>query len=177
MATTTDSRNAQRVERFRQAWRGAHGGAGRFFGSLFAFLTAYPPLAQGFYYLLLGVWPLVSLSTYQRLTGHGGDLPLAEVVGVLMLVIGGTLCLAAYRKQGSPEVLFLAFASAGGVVLLDIHFLSRGLSAVYLVDAVIEVGLVLFWVYGWRQSVRPATAAPAIPPGPAPRAEVPPPQT
>jgi hypothetical protein len=156
----------------RQAWRGVPGGAGR----VFAFLTAYPPLAQGLYYLLLGLWPLVSLSTYQRLTGHVGDLPLAEVVGVLMLVIGGTLCLAAYRKQGSPEVLFLAFASAGGLVLLDIHFLSRGLSVVYLFDAAIQVGLVLFWVYGWRQNVRPATAVPAIPVAPAPPAEVPPPR-
>ena len=176
MTTATDYRNGQRVERMRQAWRGVHGGAGRALGPVFAFLTAYPPLAQGLYYLLLGLWPLVSLSTYQHVTGHVGDLPLAEVVGVLMLVIGGTLCLAAYRKQGSPEVLFLAFASAGGLVLLDIHFLSRGLSLVYLFDAAIEVGLVLFWVYGWRQKVRTATAVPAIPVAPAPHTEVPPPQ-
>jgi hypothetical protein len=176
MATATNYRQAQHAERIRQAWRGVQGGSSRVLGSVFSFLTTYPPLAQGLYYLLLGLWPLVSLSTYQHLTGHSGDLALAEVVGVLMLVIGSTLCLAAFRKQGPPEVLFLAFGSAGGMLLLDIHFVSRGLSAVYLVDAVIEVGLVLFWAYGWRQSVRMATAVPAVPALPVPPAEVPPPR-
>jgi hypothetical protein len=123
---------------------------------------------------LLGLWPLVSFSSYQKLTGHTDDLGLAEVVGVLLLVIGGTLCLAAYRKQGSPEVLFLAFGSAGGMLLINIHLVSRGLPAIYAVDAVIEVGLVLFWIAGWRRS-RTQTAAPAAPVAPVPPPATPPP--
>ena len=87
------------------------------FSHVWAFFSAYPPLAQGLYYLLIGLWPLVGMHSYQRFTGHQGDLWVVEVIGALLLAIGGTLCLAAYRKQGSPEVLFLAFGSALGPVL------------------------------------------------------------
>jgi hypothetical protein len=152
----------------RQGWQTVSGHASAFFRHFFTFLTVYPPLAQGVYYLLIGLWALVSPDSYVMVTGHQGDVWLVEVIGVLLLVVGGTLCLAAYRKQGSAEVLFLAFGSAGGLVVVDLHLVSRGLSTIYLLDAVLQVALVAFWVYGWRRDVQPATpaVAPVAPPAP-----------
>jgi hypothetical protein len=100
--------------------------------------------------------------SYQRLTGHQGDTWLVAVIGVLQLVVGGALCLAAYRRQGSPEVLFLAFGSGLGLTAVDIHLLFSGLSFLYLLDAVLQLGLVAFWVYGWKtaKDARAATEAP-----------------
>jgi hypothetical protein len=163
MATATRFPSAQGAQVMRDAWRKGGGVAGSAVGRVFAFLTAYPPLAQGLYYLLTGLWPLVSVSTYERATGHLGDTWLVQAVGVLVLVIGGTLCLAAYRRQGSPEVLFLAFGSALGMTAIDIHLAWRGYSPLYLVDAVLELGLVAFWVYGWRNTAHSAAPPQAIP--------------
>jgi hypothetical protein len=136
------------------------------FSHVWAFFSAYPPLAQGLYYLLIGLWPFVNAASYQRFTGHG-DLSLVEVIGVLQLVVGGALCLAAYRRQGSPEVLFLAFGSALGLTAVDIHLVVAGLSFVYLLDAALQLGLVAFWVYGWRKgTVAAVPVAPVATPVP-----------
>jgi hypothetical protein len=80
---------------------------------------------------------------------------------VLLLVIGACLCLAAYRRQGSPEVLLLAFGSALGLAAVDVHLVFRHYSALYLLDAVLQLALVAFWIYGWRQAARTAAAVPA----------------
>jgi hypothetical protein len=157
MASIRPLTSAQRAEMLRQGWQTVSGRGTTALGHVFAFLSTYPPLAQGLYYLLMGLWPLVGPESYQQVTGHPGGVWLAEVIGVLLIVIGGTLCLAAYRKQGSPEVLFLAFGSAAGLVAVNIHLVSRGLSTFYLLDAVLQAVLVGFWVYGWR---RDAQAAP-----------------
>jgi hypothetical protein len=139
----------------------AGGRAARALHRTFTFLATYPPLAQGVYYLLTGLWPLVSVGTYHWLTRHQGDVWLAQSVGVLTLVIGATLCLAAYRRQSSPEILLLAFGSALGMAAVDFHLFFRGYSALYLLDAVLELALVAFWVYAWRRSATRVAAPPA----------------
>src|SRR5260370_39961043 len=175
MATFTGSTSAQRAELMRNAWPKLRGGASSVFVYFFEFFTAYPPLAQGLYYILSSIWPLVGLASYQDVTGHIADAWHVEVMCAMLLVIGGTLCLAAYRKMGTPEVLFLAFGSALGMTAVDIHLLTRGFSALYFVDALLEVALVAFWVYGWRRArtlaaVGPAAPAPTMAPTNAPSA-------
>jgi hypothetical protein len=151
MATTTESTSARRAQVVRDAWRRIGGPTTNIFGWVFAFFTSYPPLAQGLYCLVIGLWPLLGLGSYLSLTGHPGEVWVVQAVGVLLVVIGATLCLAAYRRQGTPEVLFLAFGCALGLTAVDIHLVYRGLSAFYIVDAVLQVALVAFWVYGWRR--------------------------
>src|SRR5437879_6174180 len=38
------------------------------------FFRAYPPLAQGLYFLLTGLWQLLSISSFQAVTGPKHDL-------------------------------------------------------------------------------------------------------
>ena len=181
MATVTKPSGLQRGDLLHDAWNVIAGHTSTFLGRIFAFLSSYPPLAQGVYYLLLGTWPLLAGASYQKVTGYHGDLWLFDVVGVLMLAIGGTLCLAAYRRQGSPEVLFLAFGTALGRTIVDIHMVYRGYSVFYLIDAAVQVGLVVFWVFGWKMSDhRTTTLAPLativpepLPPGVPTQAGVP----
>jgi hypothetical protein len=149
------------------AWSKLGSHAAHAFGHVWRFFTTYPPLAQGLYYLLIGLWPLVDIGGYRETTGHAQSPWMAQAVGVLLLVIGSTLCLAAYRRQGSPEVLFLAFGSALGLAGVDAHLVWRGYSAYYLLDAALQLGLVAFWIYGWRKAARAAAtlaAPPAQPP-------------
>ena len=150
MATVYGSPAVKRGQMLRDGWQVIAGHSSNFFGRTFSFFSSYPPLAQGLYYLLSGLWLMLGSSSYQKVTGYQGDAWLVDAVGVLLLMIGGTFCLAAYRRQGSPEVLFLAFGTALGLTMIDILLIYRGLSIFYLIDAAIQVMLVVFWVFGWR---------------------------
>src|SRR5437763_87401 len=134
----------------RDAWHVIARNASRAFWAIAAFFIAFPPLAQGLYYLLTGLWPLLHMRSFEAVTGPKTDTWLVQTVGVLVVVIGGAMCLAAYRRQGSPEILFIAFGSALGLAAIDVIFVYQGrIRPVYLLDAGIQVGLVALWVYGW----------------------------
>jgi hypothetical protein len=165
MATVTGSTSSQHAQMMRNAWPKLAGGASSMFVYLFDFFTAFPPLAQGLYYLFTGLWPLLSVTTYQAATGHVGDPWHVEMIGVLLLAVGGTLCVAAYRRLGTPEVLFLAFGSAFGLTLVDVHLIYQRVSLVCMIDAIVEISLVVFWVQGWRRArtVAVVASAPAVP--------------
>jgi len=152
-------------------------------GVVAAFFLAYPPLAQGIYYLLRGLWSLLHLGAVETLTETRHDLWLSQEVGALVLVIGAALCLAAYRRQGSPELMVIALGSALGMGVIELIFiLHHRISALYLLDVIIQFSLVAFWVYGWRSKTRQLAQAPqavSVPAAPltaaAPPVVVPPP--
>jgi hypothetical protein len=92
---------------------------------------------------------LVHLPSFEAVTGPKTDDWLVRVVGVLVLVIGGTLGLGAVRLRRappSPELLTLALASAAAFILIDVGFVLAGtIGTIYLADAAVEAGLFL-WV-------------------------------
>jgi hypothetical protein len=173
MATVT-SPHRQRAEAMRRAWQHSRGVALRGLGQAWAFFTSYPPLAQGIYYLLLGLWPLLGIGSYQAATEYVETPWIVHSAAVLLLVIGATLCLAAYRRQGTAEILTLAFGSGLGMAIVDLHLYYRGLSWLFVLDAILQVLLMAFWLYGWQRTrqaeakVRAALTSPpqAIPVNP-----------
>ena len=65
---------------------------------------------QGIYYTLTGIWPILSIQSFQMVTGpktdhlvtgRESDHWLVMTVAVLIIAIGGTLLVAAWRKDGS----------------------------------------------------------------------------
>jgi hypothetical protein len=113
-------------------------------------LAIYLAFAQGLYYLLTGVWPLISIRTFQEVTGPKQDLWLVKTVGVLIMVIGGVLLVAAARWQPSLEVALLAVGSAVGLTCIDVIYVAkRRIAPVYLLDAALEVPLIALWVLTW----------------------------
>jgi hypothetical protein len=114
------------------------------------YLVAHPALVQGCYYVLMGLWPVLHSDSFLAVTGHTTDVWLVQTLGLMIAVIGSTLCLAAYRRQKTPEVLLLALGSA--VVLAGVHFyfvLEGPISAIYLVDMAVELGMAFLWFYAW----------------------------
>src|SRR3954464_543711 len=116
---------------------------------------------QGAYFLVTGVWPLVSIETFQLVTGRKtdhlvtgreADHWLVNTVSVLVIAIGVTLLFSAWRGHFSTEVVILAIAAAIGLICIDVVYVARGtISAVYLVDAVLEAAIVIAWlVCVWR---------------------------
>jgi hypothetical protein len=136
-----------------------------------AFLVTHPPLIQGLYYVLVGLWPLLALDSFMQATGHKVDFWLAQKVGLLLVVIGSTLCLAAYRRAKSPEILLLGVASSTMLAGASLLFVLTGtISLIYLLDAAVEVGLLGLWLHAWyvenvvyQSADTPAAATPAVP--------------
>jgi len=99
---------------------------------------------QGAYYLLTGVWPLINMDSFERITGVKTDKWLVKTVGVLVAAIGGSLMVAA--RGGHPvsrEAQLLAAASAAGLSSIDIIYVAKNrIATVYLLDALGELALI-----------------------------------
>jgi hypothetical protein len=113
--------------------------------------TAAPSAAvaaavQGLYYLGTGVWPLISLDTFLKVTGPKTDLWLVQAFGVLVAVAGTVLLVAAWRRSVPLEIVTLAVGLAMALAGIDIVFvLRRDIGPVYLLDAIAEIGLIALW--------------------------------
>jgi hypothetical protein len=109
-------------------------------------------LVQGAFYLATGLWPLIDIVSFQIVTGPKTDLWLVRTVGVLVSVVGAVLLNASRKRRITPEIVMLAVGSALGLAAIDLRYALAGrISAVYLVDAVVEIGLSGLWWIGWRR--------------------------
>lgn len=104
-------------------------------------------LAQGAYYLATGVWPLVSLWTFEAVTGPKTDHWLVRTVGVLAAVIGVGLLVGVRRRRPGLETLTLGLASALGFAGVDVVYVLTGtIGPLYLADAAVQLVLVTLLV-------------------------------
>src|SRR5438477_5780848 len=98
---------------------------------------------QGAYFFATGVWSLVAIGSFQKVTGPKTDTWLVKTVGVLVSVIGAVLMSGAVRRQSSVELRTLALGSAAGLAAIDITYVAkRRIRPVYLLDAFAEAALV-----------------------------------
>jgi hypothetical protein len=110
-------------------------------------------LVQAGYYLVTGIWPLVSIETFERVTGPKVDRWLVKTVGALVTAIGAALGVAAARPALSVELRLLALLSAGGLAAIDLVYVARRrIAPVYLLDAVLQLTLTAGWLAVWRGS-------------------------
>jgi len=108
-------------------------------------------LVQGGFYLLTGLWPLLHMESFLRVTGPKRDLWLVKTVGVLVTVAGAVMLLSAFRGQVPPETVVLAIGCAVALAGVDVVYVARRvIGPVYLWDAVAEVGLVFWWLSALR---------------------------
>ena len=107
---------------------------------------------QAVYYAVTGLWPLVSLRTFEWVTGPKVDDWLVHMVGLLAATIGVTLWVGAREKQPAPAIVLLAVLSAASFAFIDIRYALVGrISAIYLGDAVVEVAMALAVTWAWRR--------------------------
>jgi hypothetical protein len=112
-------------------------------------------LWQGVFYLATGVWPLVNMRAFERVTGPKADKWLVKTVGVVITAVGGALALAGARRRVSPEIEFLAVSSAAGLTAIDIVYVAkRRIAPVYLLDAAAELAIIGGWLVAGRGADR-----------------------
>jgi phosphate/sulfate permease len=113
--------------------------------------------AQGIYYVVTGLWPIVSIDSFQQVTGHKTDnLPtgreadhwLVVTVAVLILVIAAALLTSAASEKETPRsTIVLAIGSALGLAVVDVVFVLQGVIApIYLLDAMVECCILGSWL-------------------------------
>jgi hypothetical protein len=115
-------------------------------------LTAW---VQGVYYTAFGIWPIISIETFQAVTGQKtdhlstgleADHWLVNTVALLLVAIGVTLLLAGWRRHVCAEIIVLGVTAALALAAIDVIYAARGtISTIYLADAVIEGALILAW--------------------------------
>jgi hypothetical protein len=113
---------------------------------------------QGVYFAATGFWPLLSVETFQLVTGRksdhliathptGADHWMLYTISVLILAISSVILHAAWRRHVTSDVTLLGFLSALALTGIDIVYVARGtIAPIYLLDAVIEVGIILAWL-------------------------------
>ena len=99
---------------------------------------------QGVYYLITGIWPLVSLSTFEAVTGPKTGDWLVQTVGVLAGAIGFVLLVGSVRRPPTRETWSLSIISAIGFTAVDVAFVMLGvIGRIYLVDAALQIVILL----------------------------------
>jgi hypothetical protein len=105
-------------------------------------------LGQGAFYMATGLWPLLNIRSFEKITGPKTDRWLVKTAGVLVTAIGSTLTIAGVRKSRGIEIPILAIGSAIGLTAIDVNYAAkRRISKVYLLDAIAEVALVGCWIF------------------------------
>jgi hypothetical protein len=109
--------------------------------------VAYILLVQGIYWLLTGVWGLVDIESFMKVTGPKTDVWLVKTVSVLIVVISLSLLSSVRGRGDKMPVILLAITSCIGLAGIDFYYaLNSVISRVYLLDGVVQVLLVVAWV-------------------------------
>ena len=111
---------------------------------------------QGVYFALTGLWPLISIETFQivtgrktdhLVTGNEADHWLVNTVGALVLADAVVFLAAAWNRRTTSDVAILGIGTAIALTTIDVVYVVRNaISAVYLVDAAAEIVLIVLWI-------------------------------
>lgn len=104
-------------------------------------------LTQGIFYVLTGIWPILSIDSFQQVTGPKHDLWLVKTVGIILAIIGMTLITAGFRDEFIPSTVVLALGSAVALAGVDIIYVKKRIIApIYLLDAIAEFLFIAWWI-------------------------------
>jgi len=113
-------------------------------------------LGQGLYYFISGFWALLSMRTFEKVTGPKTDHWLVRTIGLMLVVIGSALITGGIRKTITPELVVLGAGIAGVLLGIDIFYVTKKkISRIYLFDAVAELIFIMGWisVYVFQETV------------------------
>ncbi len=102
--------------------------------------------AQGIYYMLTAIWPLVHMNSFMMVTGPKQDLWLVKTVSVLILSVALALLYGTCYNTDYILLRLIAVSAAFGLAVIDIwYYLREVIKWVYLLDAFAE----LVFIAGW----------------------------
>lgn len=106
-----------------------------------------PTAIQGPVYVASGLWPIVHLRSFEKLTGPKADGWLVKTVGGLLAVIGSSLIAGGAVRGPSRAMRVLGLGSAAVLALVDVVYASRGrISKIYFADAALQIAIGAAWL-------------------------------
>lgn len=109
-------------------------------------------IAQGSYYVVTGIWPILHMRSFEKVTGPKTDDWLVKTVGAMITVVGGSLLISGLRDGPSDDMKLVAAGSAAALAAVDVTYVVKGrISRIYLLDAAAEVALLIGWGLATRQ--------------------------
>jgi len=104
-------------------------------------------LLQGLFYIVTGLWPLLSMGTFLQVTGGKTDLWLVRTVGLLVAIIGAALFISGFRNELRTEQLMLALLTPMTLAAVDVYYVVKGqIGKIYLLDALAEIAIIFAWI-------------------------------
>jgi hypothetical protein len=125
-------------------------------------LAARLALAQGAFLLLTGAWPIVSLRSFEKVTGPKREGWLVKTVGACIANAGAALAIAGARGKVSRELRMLGVGLSLSLAAIDFTYAGgrRRISPVYLLDGVAELGIAALWGWVSLREARESRSAP-----------------
>jgi energy-converting hydrogenase Eha subunit E len=100
-------------------------------------------LIQGVYYVITGLWPLLHMGSFQKVTGPKVDTWLVKMVGLLAATIGIVLLVS--RAPTTLELL--GILSAAAFAAIDFYYsLRRRIARTYMADGFIQILFIIGWL-------------------------------
>ena len=97
-------------------------------------------IALAAYYAVTGLWPIVSMRSFEAVTGPKTDRWLVKMVGALAMANAGALAFGLRRENVAAETIALGVMSAIAFAAIDITYVARRrIRPVYLADAAVEM--------------------------------------
>jgi hypothetical protein len=110
-------------------------------------------ITQGTYYTATGLWPILSMRSFEAVTGPKQEQWLVKTVGALITAIGGNLALWSAPSHRNSKVNSVDYACALGMsaalalATIDcVYAAKERISKIYLLDAAVELALVIAWL-------------------------------
>jgi hypothetical protein len=117
-------------------------------------LMRLPTAIQGPVYVASGLWPIVHLRSFEKVTGPKADGWLVKTVGGLLAVIGSSLIAGGTMRRPSRAMRVLGMGSAAVLALVDVVYASRGrISKIYFADAALQIAIGAAWLAVDRDAI------------------------
>jgi hypothetical protein len=109
------------------------------------------PAIQGSVYVVSGLWPVVHLRSFEKVTGPKTDGWLVKTVGGLLAVVGASLIVGGVMRRPSRALRLLGIGTASVLGIDDVVYAGRGrISKIYFADAALQGALGALWATSGR---------------------------
>jgi hypothetical protein len=104
-------------------------------------------LAQGAFNVVGGLWPLVSLPSFEWVYGRKRDVFLQKTVGALLFSIGVFQIVSADSPHDTRSAGRIGIATASTLLAIDLTYIPRGeMRWTYWQDALCEPAWIAAWI-------------------------------
>lgn len=109
-------------------------------------------LIQGVFFITTGLWPMISMRTFETVTGPKVDDWLVKTVGLLIAVSGVELVRSGLRSNTPKKAAVLGVGDSLTLGAISLIYSLKGrISKVYLLDTLIEFSFAALWSFNLKR--------------------------